>query len=76
MNARSAACSDGSASRECSIRAPRPMPTSRSLRYEPAQSASPESTGRSNVNTFLETPPVDVITTTIRICGCSSSTSM
>ena len=52
------------------------MPTSRSFRYEPAQSASPESTGRSNVKTFLETPPVEVITTTISTCGCSSRTSM
>ena len=68
--------SDGSASLVWSIRAPRPMPTSRSLRYSLAQSVNPESTGRSNVKSFLETPPVDVITTTISTCGCSSRTSM
>ena len=28
------------------------------------------------MKTFFETPPVDVITTTISTCGCSSSTSM
>ena len=28
------------------------------------------------MNSFLVTPPVEVITTTIIICGCSSSTSM
>jgi hypothetical protein len=33
------------------------------------------STGRSNVNSRLETPPVEVITTTISSCGCSASSS-
>ena len=76
MKTRSLALSDGSASLECSIRAPSPMPTSRSFRYEPAQSVKPLSSGESNVKTFLETPPVEVMTTTIRICGCSCRTSM
>src|SRR4051794_41937878 len=58
------------------MRAPRPIPTSRSFRYEPAQSASPASTGRSKVKTFFETPPVEVMTTTISTCGCSSRTSI
>ena len=51
------------------------MPTSCSLRYAAAQSASPESTGASNVNMRLETPPVEVMITTISTCGCSASTS-
>ncbi len=50
--------------------------TSRSLRYEAAQSARPVSTGRSNPNTRLETPPVEVMITTISTCGWRTSTSM
>ena len=50
-------------------------PTSCSLRYAAAQSASPGSTGRSKVKTRFETPPVEVMITTIRTCGCSSRTS-
>ena len=51
------------------------MPTSCSLRYAAAHSASPGSTGESNANTRLETPPVEVMITTISTCGCRASTS-
>ena len=62
-------------SRERSVRAPTPRPTSASFRYEAAQSASPVSTARSKVKSRFETPPVLVMTTTITTCGCSRSTS-
>jgi hypothetical protein len=75
MKACSFALSDGSVSRECSIRAPRPMPFRRSLRYSAAHCARPASTAASNVKTRLLTPPVEVMTTTIATCGWSSSTS-
>ena len=39
-------------------------------------SASPGSTALSNVVSIFETPPVDVMITTITTCGCSASTSM
>ena len=57
------------------MRAPSPSPTSCSLRYAAAHSARPGSTGRSKVKTRLETPPVEVMITTISTCGWSSSTS-
>ena len=75
MKARSVGCSSRSCSRACSMREPTLIPTSCSLRYDAAQSASPESTGRSNVNTRFDTPPVDVMTTTISTCGWRGSTS-
>ena len=75
-NVRSVCPSDGSASLVCSLRAPRPRPTSSSLRYSDAHATRPLSTGASNVSTRLETPPVDVMITTMTICGCSGRTSM
>ena len=54
---------------------PIPTPTSRSFRYSFAQAASPGSTRRSNVISFLATPPAEVIVTTITTDGCSRSTS-
>ena len=65
----------GSTRRWWSMRAPSPRPTSRSLRYSPAHATSPGSTGRSNVASIFETPPVEVMITTITTCGCSASTS-
>ena len=62
---RSVAVSAGSARRLRSVRAPTPRPTSCSLRYEEAQAVRPGSTGRGNVNTRLDTPPVEVIVTTM-----------
>ena len=50
-----------------SMRAPSPIPVRRSLRYAAAQSARPGSTGVSNVNSRLVTPPVDVITTAMSL---------
>ena len=58
-NERSVGGSVGSASRERSVRAPRPSPTRRSLRYEPAQSARPASTGGVSKRVFTYERPVD-----------------
>jgi hypothetical protein len=74
-NASSGADMLGSISRCCSIRAPSPSPTRRSRRYSPAHASRPGSTGRSNVANSFETPPVEVMTTTIATSGCSASTS-
>ena len=53
-----------------------PDPTSRSFRYSPAHVTSPGSTGPSNVVSIFDTPPVEVMITTITTCGCRASTSM
>ena len=76
MKRRSVGPIDGSARRVCSLRAPRPRPTSSSLRNSDAHFMRPLSTGLSNVSTRLETPPVEVMITTMTICGCSGRTSM
>ena len=57
------------------VRVPSSSPASRSFRYSPAHVARPGSTGSANAKTRFVTPPVEVITTTIRTCGWSSSTS-
>ena len=54
---------------------PSSRPVRRSLRYSTAQSASPGSTGSERAKTRFETPPVEVMTTTIRTCGWRTSTS-
>ena len=58
------------------MRAPSPRPTSRSFRYSPAHATAPGRPARSNVASIFETPPVEVMITTITTCGCSASTSM
>ena len=65
----------GSDRRASSIRAPSPSPTSRSLRYSPAQATRPGSTSRSNVASIFETLPAELMTTISTTRGCSSSTS-
>ena len=65
MNARSRAPSSGSASRPSSIRAPSGRPPTRSLRYSPAQVTRPGSTGSSKAQTNFETPPEEVMITTM-----------
>ena len=59
-----------------SLCVPSCTPTSRSFRYSFAHAASPASTAWSNEKSFLATPPVDVIVTTMTSVGCSTSTSM
>ena len=46
-----------------------------SFRYSAAQETRPESSGSLVVKIRLETPPLDVITTTIATFTCKSSTS-
>ena len=58
------------------MRAPSGRPPTRSLRYSPAQLTSPGSTADSNAPTNFETPPEEVMITTITTLGCSVSTSM
>ena len=58
------------------MRAPSPTPVRQPFSSSAAHCTSPPSTGASKPNTRLVTPPVEVITTTMTTCGCSSSTSM
>ncbi len=58
------------------MRAPSPVPTSRSFRYSPAHVTRPGSTARSNVTIIFDTLPVEVMITTTTTCGCSASTSI
>ena len=58
------------------MRDPSPSPTSRSFRYSPAHVTRPGSTGPSNVVSIFDTPPVEVMITTITTCGCKASTSI
>ncbi len=57
------------------MRAPRPRPTRRSLKYSPAQAIRPGSTSASKVASIFETLPAELITTTSTTRGCSASTS-
>ena len=58
------------------MRAPTPRPTSRSFKYSPAHPTRPESTGPSKLTSIFDTPPVEVMITTITTRACNASTSM